>query len=478
MFLKYLPAKRLLEFIDQEAEYPRKKIIIFSIISGITNGLLLGVINHGAGMVGEFSASGYLQIYYLVIFVVLLCLLVYTKRYTLEKAAVLVEVVLYKVRMRISDKIRHTELTFIEKTGHSEIYNRLAQDTVQISQSATVVFASIQAAIMLIFTMVYVAWLTPTGFLLTVVAIGLGGWVFMLKREQIMNDLQSATHHEVLFFDALNNTLSGFKEIKLNREKSHDLFEHQDKIAIDVKTLKSRAGINAVFVMMFSEIFFYILIATVLFIWPYFNGADPAIIIKLTASILFIMGPLNLLFGSLPLFIKADVAVNNLRRLEKKIETASQGFQTGEPPKHKPINFKQISFRDISFEYRDLEGVAQFKIGPMSLDLHFGEIVFVVGGNGSGKSTLLKLLTGLYYPEGGQITINGEILDQDVYADYRELFAIVFTDFHLFDRLYGIQDIDSDKVTALIQEMGLASKTRFKNGAFTNTALSTGQRKR
>ncbi|WP_111977564.1 cyclic peptide export ABC transporter [Algibacillus agarilyticus] len=478
MLLKYLPAKRLLELIDQEAEYPRKKLIIFSVISGVTNGLLLGVINHGAGMVGEFAESAYLQFYYLALFVILLTLLVYTKKYTLEKAAVLVEEVLYKVRMRISDKIRHTELSFIEKTGQSEIYNRLAQDTVQISQSATVVFASIQAAIMLIFTMVYVAWLTPTGFLLTIVAIGLGGWVFMLKRQHIMNDLQSATQHEILFFDALNNTLSGFKEIKLNRVKSHDLYEHQDSIATDVKTLKSRAGINSVFVMMFSEIFFYVLIATILFIWPYFNGADSSIIIKLTASILFIMGPLNLLFGSLPLFIKADVAVNNLRNLEKKVDDASQGFQTGEPPEHKPLTFKHISFKDVRFSYIDKEGSAQFKVGPINLDLNFGEIVFIIGGNGSGKSTLLKLLTGLYYPKEGEITVNEEVLDQDIYADYRELFAIIFTDFHLFDRLYGIQDIDKNKVKLLIKDMGLENKTQFKNGAFTNTDLSTGQRKR
>ncbi|WDE02539.1 cyclic peptide export ABC transporter [Thalassomonas actiniarum] len=478
MLSKYLPAKRLLEFIDQEAVYPRKKLISFSAISGITNGLLLGVINHGAGMVGEFSAAGYLQFYYLMLFAALLSLLIYTKRYTLEKAAVLVEEVLYKVRIRIADKIRHTELSFVEATGHSEIYNSLAQDTVQISQSATVVFASIQAAIMLIFTMVYVAWLTLTGFMLTVTAIGLGAWVFMLKRERIMNDLQSATEQEIHFFDALNDTLSGFKEIKLNRIKSHDLFEHQDQIATDVKTLKSRAGINSVFVMMFSEIFFYILIATILFIWPFFNGTDPGTIIKLTASILFIMGPLNLLFGSFPLFIKADVAVNNLRELEQKVDTASQGFQLGEPPEHKPFTFERIHFQDVRFQYVDKEGAAQFKVGPVNLDLRFGETVFIVGGNGSGKSTLLKLLTGLYYPVSGEITINGELLDQDLYADYRELFAIVFTDFHLFDRLYGIQDIDSSKVNALIKEMGLAGKTRFKNGAFTNTALSTGQRKR
>jgi putative ATP-binding cassette transporter len=391
---------------------------------------------------------------------------------------VLVEAVLYSVRVRISDKIRNTELSFIEATGHSEIYNRLAKDTLLISQCAPLIFASIQAAIMLVFTMVYIAWLTPMGFLLTTVAIGLGGWIFILKRDLIENDLDAADQHEVRFFDAFNNTLSGFKEIKLNRAKSNDLFEHQEKIALKVKALKTRASVQSIFVMLFSEVFFYILIATVLFIWPYFKAADPATIIKLTTSILFVMGPLNLLFGSLPLFLKADVAVNNLRRLEEKIEAASQGFKTGEPSEHKLITFEHVSFRDVRFEYIDNGGVAQFKVGPVDLELRFGEIVFIVGGNGSGKSTLLKLLTGLYYPYSGEIIVNGIVLDQDIYADYREFFAIIFTDFHLFNRLYGIQNIDNAKVESWIQEMGLASKTGFKDSAFTNTNLSTGQRKR
>ena len=480
MFLKYLPAKRLLDFIDQEAvsDYPRQTLIIFSILTGIVNGLLLAVINHGAGKSYDFSPSSSIQLYYLALFTILLCLVVYTKKYTLEKAAVLVEAVLYSVRMRISDRIRHTELSFIEETGRGEIYNRLAKDTLLISQCAPSIFVSLQAAIMLTFTMVYIAWLTPMGFLLTIIAIALGGWVFILKRDLIENDLDVADQQEVFFFEAFNNTLDGFKEIKLNREKSNDLLEHQDKIAVKVKVLKTRASLQSVFVMLFSEVFFYILIATVLFVWPYFKATDPVTVIKLTTSILFMMGPLNLLFGSLPLFMKAEIAVNNLYRLEKKIEAASQGFEAGEPSKHKSITFEYASFRDVRFEYVDKGGVVQFKVGPINLDLRFGETVFIVGGNGSGKSTLLKLLTGLYYPYSGEIIVNGEVLDQDVYADYRELFATIFTDFHLFDRLYGVRNVDNAKVKSLIQEMGLANKTQFEDNAFTNTDLSTGQRKR
>jgi putative ATP-binding cassette transporter len=88
------------------------------------------------------------------------------------------------------------------------------------------------------------------------------------------------------------------------------------------------------------------------------------------------------------------------------------------------------------------------------------------------------LLTGLYAPLSGSIRIDGISLDRDSIASYREMFSIVFGDFFLFDRLYGIEDIDTKRVTALIREMDLDKKTSFSQGSFTNINLSTGQRKR
>jgi len=476
--MRAFPASRLLRFIDQEATYPRTRLLIFAVVAGLANGLLLAVINHGAGLINEFAESGEIQIYWLAVYVVILAIFVYTKKYTLDQAAMLVEEVLCRVRVRITDKIRHAELQFIEQTGHSSIYNCLAQDTVQISQSANVVFASMEAGIMLLFAMAYIAWLTPGGFIVTIVAIILGAWVFEMRRKGIIRDLDLASRQEVFFFESLNHTLAGFKEVKLNRAKSHDLYMHQGRIATEVQDLKSRAGVSSVFVMMFSQIFFYVLIAVVLFVWPYFEQPAPATVIKLTASILFIIGPLELLVGSLPLFLKADGAVNNLRELEARLDSGTKGQHVGEPPVHPVLDFKGLAFKDVNFEYKDAEGTPQFKVGPLDFELRAGEILFIVGGNGSGKSTLLKLLTGLYYPDSGTIAANDEIIDQDTYPDYREIFSIIFTDFHLFDRFYGIKDVDGGKVRALIKRMGLANKTKYRDGAFSNINLSTGQRKR
>jgi len=47
----------------------------------------------------------------------------------------------------------------------------------------------------------------------------------------------------------------------------------------------------------------------------------------------------------------------------------------------------------------------------VSLHVAEGEVVSVVGSNGSGKSTLLRTLSGLLKPDSGQITLNGQMLN-------------------------------------------------------------------
>jgi putative ATP-binding cassette transporter len=112
------------------------------------------------------------------------------------------------------------------------------------------------------------------------------------------------------------------------------------------------------------------------------------------------------------------------------------------------------------------------------LEIKKGEMVFIVGGNGSGKSTFLKMLTGLYYPSAGSVDLNHEPIDRSEYASYRELFSIIFTDFHLFDKLYGLSNIEDKQVKALLRLMQLEKKTQYRENEFTHLDLSTGQKKR
>src|SRR6266566_1800482 len=47
-------------------------------------------------------------------------------------------------------------------------------------------------------------------------------------------------------------------------------------------------------------------------------------------------------------------------------------------------------------------------VDHVSLDIHPGEVVGLLGDNGAGKSTLIKMISGAYKPDGGHILLNGE----------------------------------------------------------------------
>src|SRR5262249_37224284 len=130
------------------------------------------------------------------------------------------------------------------------------------------------------------------------------------------------------------------------------------------------------------------------------------------------------------------------------------------------------------FRHYDMASETLFKVGPVDFTLNSGDLVFITGGNGSGKSTFLKVLAGLYLPESGEITLDGKRIDDSTREEYRALITAIFTDYHLFRRLYGIPDSDVAELGGLLEKFRLGEKTRIANGEFQTINLSGGQRKR
>ncbi|MFA7403855.1 MAG: cyclic peptide export ABC transporter [Pelobacteraceae bacterium] len=471
--IRHLTESTLLDFFRRESESPWRSILIMATLSGIANGLLLAVINASAGTTSHL----YLNLRYLVIFLLAFILFYITKKQSMIQSTIIVEQVLRAVRVRITDKIRSTSLLAFEGIGREVVYNRITQETTTISQSAPVLINACQSAIMLVFAAIYIFYLSEVALLISVVTIAGGMVMYLAHHRQVSRELREADRKEREFLALLNQVMEGFKEIKLNRRKSDDLFAHFSEIADESEQLRVRTGTLFVTDFMFSQVAFYLLIAVLIFLMPRFSQTSTVTIIKLTASILFIMGPLEVFVSSIPFFAKANVAAGNLQGLESLLDTAHDM-----PPSPDVVDvampFRSISFEDVMFSYADTEERQLFSVGPINEEVRHGEVLFVIGGNGSGKSTFLKLLTGLYAPRSGSIKVDDIMLGRDSIASYREMFSIVFTDFHLFERLYGIQDIDSERVNSLICEMELDKKTSFSNGSFTNVNLSTGQRKR
>lgn len=63
-----------------------------------------------------------------------------------------------------------------------------------------------------------------------------------------------------------------------------------------------------------------------------------------------------------------------------------------------------ISVVDVDFRY---SGVNRDAISGLTLDIHRGQVLAVLGANGSGKSTLALLLNGLLHPTAGRVEVDG-----------------------------------------------------------------------
>lgn len=135
-----------------------------------------------------------------------------------------------------------------------------------------------------------------------------------------------------------------------------------------------------------------------------------------------------------------------------------------------------LQLRAVSHRYYHEAAEQWFQLGPLDLWLSPGEICFIVGGNGSGKTTLAKLLTGLYPVEQGQFWLNGQLVHD--WEAYRQLFSTVFSDFHLFERLFGLDEACLQQANLWLERLQLAHKVRFEQGRFSTQQLSLGQRKR
>ena len=123
-------------------------------------------------------------------------------------------------------------------------------------------------------------------------------------------------------------------------------------------------------------------------------------------------------------------------------------------------NDYEIELRNVSFKY---PGSENWSLRNVSLKLHVGERLAIVGMNGSGKTTLIKLLCRLYDPTEGEILLNGVDIRKYDYREYVSLFSVVFQDFKLFafrlgENVAAAADYDREKVLSCLEKAGLGER--------------------
>lgn len=467
----------LLNFLKRESEKSLQSITIIAVISGLANAMLLAIVNLATS--SEITREDVTK--YFLLYLVSISLFIFTKQHVLKKSSILVEDIIKTLRIRIANKIRRSDLLHLEETGTSEIFTRISQDAAQISQTVTYVGNAFQSAIMVMFSVIYIGFISIPAFLITLTSILLGIASYVRYRKAATDLLKQSSKKESEFYSSLNELLLGFKEIKVNQRKNDAVFENFKVIAVESSDYKLRAILKLIVSYIASQSFFYVLLAFIIFLLPIYVDTENRDLVRISAAILFIIGPLESIISSFPILLTANVSASNISRLEARLSGFSDATDTAANDENAlvPTVFNdEIVLNDVQFEYPKKDQNPQFSVGPVNLRIKKGMITFITGGNGSGKSTLLKLICGLYYPQKGFISTDDKLISTINYHNYRELFSIIFTDFHLFQKLYGLSHYDQNAIDDLLTEMQIDKKTQVINGNISNIQLSTGQRKR
>lgn len=462
----------LIQMILKESDTPVNKLIVYTVISGIINAVILSILNSAANS----SEAQEVNYKYLLMFIVTIVIFFITKRYILKKSVEIVESSIFHIRMRLLNKLRKCELPELERIGKGDIFTRISHDANFISQSAAVIVNALQACVLVFFTLFYIMILSVSAFVATVVILYIA-IAFYLRRQKVINqELQEATDNETELYNHIEDMIEGFKEIKINPYKNNQFFDDISATTIEGKAIKVKSGLRFAVGFMFSEMVFYLLLATIVFVLPQFDTLFSGDLTRITAAILFIIGPLENIVTTIPMFIKANVATKNIQALEERIESVQTVTEPIEQGTIEPL--QTLNINNASYKYINDEDQSTFKLGPVNLTINKGELICIIGGNGSGKSTFLKMLTSLYPAQEGSITYNGKPIEEVGLQEYRSIFSVIFTDFHLFPKIYGVPGITKEKVLEYIKLLKMENKTSFDGENFTNLKLSTGQRKR
>lgn len=463
----------LLKFVYRITEGYRLKMLGTSVISGASRGMILATINTTAAS----TYTDELIILYAVQFLSFLVIYLVSSYYVRVNSSRLVEKARQKMTIRMSKIMLLSELSFIEGFSRSELYQRFRMDVNAVCGVADTILSSSQAAILLVFCLGYIAWLVPAALFVTLLTIILGVVIYSVQNRKIKETIRKARTAQVQYGEKLRDMINGFKELKVNFVKRENFHEDLGSISGNLRNLNIDVTKLQTTTYLTTQIFMFSLIAVVIFVLPQYSQLDQTVMFQFFAAILFLIGPLETLVNSYQKITRANISYEQVTDFEDAInkhasEVAGNEYKSG------TMEFNEIHLEDVCFKYQSNKSDDQFFTGPINLTVKRGEVLFIIGGNGTGKTTLLKLIAGLYTPTSGKIYIDGTELVLEKQQAYRELFTTIFTDFHIFSKVYGYDEMETDKFSQLMRDLNLEGKTSIVNGELTTRELSRGQKKR
>lgn len=450
------------------------KYVLLGLCSGLSSFLFINTVNRVVANTISGKQTG-VRFEYIILFAFIILFYIWSRR-TLA-------LIVINVSQRIAWKLRKEILSLVLHANYQQLTSRkekiqsaILNDVGALTNASLATIDFFIGVIMAVSCLAYLASISGILFLITVCTALAGISVYLLSSKRNLKGFGTARTLENKFQENFNAILNGFKEIFMEPRKGRHINEKNIN-AIANDSFKNNVSALTGFInsAITGQIFFYILISSVLLYFGHVLNIGAANTVAFVFTLLYLLGSIETVMNLFPTLMRAKVASDHLIDLKTELEEAN--FKNPIPEKHvlKHV-FERITATDLEFYYGNDD--ASFGVGPIDFEVQRGQLIFIYGGNGSGKTTFVHSVIGLSIPTSGQINVNDILITDENYPDYRSLFAVVFSDFYLFNEIIGVESFDTDKLSFYLRLFELEGKVTVEGRRFSTTDLSTGQRKR
>ncbi len=382
--------------------------------------------------------------------------------------------IVYELRMKLINKIFLSSFQKFEQIDNGRVYTTLNQDTATISNSVNIVISLISNIITIIGVFIYLGTISfiATLLILSVITCVAVLYYIVSKRTNIL--FEQARDASNVFSTLIDGLLYGFKELSLSGLKKTEYTNDVEASCAELKNKSGLASTKFVIAFLVGETLLIMVLGTVSFLIPFLFPEIPNYkLLGFIMIVLYLIGPINGDLSSIQGIIQIKISRKRVKSFIDDIEPDLKDILKVTAEKR---NIERLSVKELVFRYKNEREDNNFVVGPISMDVSSGEILFVVGGNGSGKSTLANLLTGLYVSESGSIEVNGKELNNNELGEY---YSTIFSNHYIFKKLFGIDSVNKkEEIDSLLKLFRLEEKVSIDNGSFTTINLPNGQRKR
>jgi putative ATP-binding cassette transporter len=447
--------------------------VLAGVVSGASNAALLALFN--AALTGPGRASAMLIASF-----VGMCVFLPLTRFASEMLLThIAQNALFDLRMRLCRQALSAPLRHLEEIGAARLMSALADDVPAITGTlVTVPLLCINTAVA-IAGLVYLGWLSWVVLLAVLGFMVIGVVGYQVPVMKAVKSFRVAREHADALYRHFHALTEGTKELKLHyhrREAFLDTVLRETAASMRRRNIEGTTIYTAA--ASWGQVLVFVVVGLVLFVLPMVKDVTTQTLTGYTIILLYLMTPLQVIMNTVPNLSRATVSLKKVEELGLSLVSNGTEGELKRPLDPNPT-WDSLELSGVTHTYHREGEKSNFTLGPISLRLTPGELVFLVGGNGSGKTTLAKLLAGLYVPESGEVRLNGELITEENRENFRQYFSMVFSDFHLFESLLGLDNPTIDEqAREFLQQLQLDHKVEITDGKLSTTDLSQGQRKR